>query len=559
MIGIAFKGNIGSLETCFDEQDEPVCPKLDMKLKFNEYDKNLRFHGLKRLNFNTTRDDNSYLKEVLAYDVYREMGIVTPRTGFANVRVNGKSQGMYLLVEQVDGRFTSSRWPDDPDGNLYKEVWPIRLQNGESVAIDALDALSGLKTNEEDADVTQLLAVSNNLIASPEPQLLDTLDATMGIDYLMRYMAVDDLIGNVDGVTAWYRHDDAISVATNHNFYIYEKSNGQIVLIPWDLDNTLNIWKSFFSDVPGWRTAPDNCTQGYSAWNDYKTVLPSGCDRIFQTLRNNPERYAAAMQELMNGPFAQAAMQAKIDRYAARIRGAVAADPFGPGVTAFDVAVNGLKRNISLLRQRMECELDPKDIPLQLSVARVTDMEQLSTCSLFNGTDVLVSSSTFLEGRGTSATSSLDNSALRLDFVFSKEVWPWSSWFYYELYLAERPYNVKGLKGIRMKLKADKRRTVRLLLVVNKDDAVARSAVGWGWYIEATPNVSQVQVRFSDVALPDWAHSMGVEPAEALQEVLSGLNSIMLSPQCIGYDSNGFLPDHKTDPGFIEVDDIEFF
>ena len=50
-VGLRFKGAVGSLLNCFNAQDEMICRKLSMKLKFSEYDLEQRFYGLRRLNF----------------------------------------------------------------------------------------------------------------------------------------------------------------------------------------------------------------------------------------------------------------------------------------------------------------------------------------------------------------------------------------------------------------------------------------------------------------------------------------------------------------------------
>jgi spore coat protein CotH len=75
-----------------------------MKIKFNEYDSKNRFYGLKRLNFHGYRWDYTYIKERLAYDLYRSMGIITPRAAWAILVVNNELSGLFGMVEQIDGQ-----------------------------------------------------------------------------------------------------------------------------------------------------------------------------------------------------------------------------------------------------------------------------------------------------------------------------------------------------------------------------------------------------------------------------------------------------------------------
>jgi hypothetical protein len=123
-VGVRFKGSYGSLYNCFDAAGQNTCRKLPMKIKFDKYVDKQRFYGLKRLNFQSYRYDNSYLKERLSYDLYRAMGVVTPRAAWARLRVNGEDQGLFGMVEQPDGPFAKDRFPATPDNNMYKELWP---------------------------------------------------------------------------------------------------------------------------------------------------------------------------------------------------------------------------------------------------------------------------------------------------------------------------------------------------------------------------------------------------------------------------------------------------
>lgn len=123
-VGLRFKGNIGTLGNCFDAEGNLVCRKLSMKIKVDEYDPELRFFGLKRLNLHSMIHDLTLVHEKLTYDLYREMGITAPRSSWALATVNGAPLGLFSLVEEIDGRFTKDRWGEDGDGNLYKEAWP---------------------------------------------------------------------------------------------------------------------------------------------------------------------------------------------------------------------------------------------------------------------------------------------------------------------------------------------------------------------------------------------------------------------------------------------------
>jgi spore coat protein H len=124
-VGIRFKGSVGNLALCFDEQGNRTCRKLSLKLDFAEYDAAGRFYGMKKINLHSMERDPSKLHDALGYRLFGDSGIHTARTAYGRVVVNGELLGLFSVVEQIDGRFTDDRFTGGGDGNLYKEVWPV--------------------------------------------------------------------------------------------------------------------------------------------------------------------------------------------------------------------------------------------------------------------------------------------------------------------------------------------------------------------------------------------------------------------------------------------------
>ena len=105
--------------------------------------------------------DPSKLRERLGYSLFREMDIVAPRAVHARVYINGEYHGLFAAVEQVDGRFTANRFPNDGDGNLYKQLWP-------TAQVTATAAEDALKTNDDPdtMNVSDFLAFKDAVAAS---------------------------------------------------------------------------------------------------------------------------------------------------------------------------------------------------------------------------------------------------------------------------------------------------------------------------------------------------------------------------------------------------------
>ncbi len=338
-VGLRFKGSYGTLYECFDSDGNMICPRLSMKLKFSEYLDEQRFFGLKTLVFNAYRYDDSRMKEKLAYDLFRAAGIVAPRSAWAVLRVNGESQGLYGMVEPVDGRFTAHRWPENPDGNLYKEVWPTHASDQQ--------LLTGLETNEEAANVSGYRGFAETLMAASDADRLTTLGKYMDLDYLARFMAVEDAVISYDGTTYFYTDG---TTTNNHNYYVYEESPTKFTLIPWDLDATF--WINPDHAAPHWSVVPTDCSLTYPYWGGLAQA--PGCDPVFRALDTDPDRWRSAARALLEGPFSLAEMDATIDRYLDVIGDAARADPTPTVYSTFDAAVSGLRSSLPSIRARLE-------------------------------------------------------------------------------------------------------------------------------------------------------------------------------------------------------------
>ena len=349
-VALRFKGSYGTLYNCFDETGQLVCPRLSMKLKFSEYDEDSRFFGLKRLNLHANRYDDSRMKERLAYDLYRSMDIPAPRASWATVRVNGQSYGLYGMVEEMDGPFTADRWHENPDGNLYKELWPTET--------DPAEIAAALRTNETDGDISgfQTFAEAMSSAATAE-EMRDTLGTYTDLDHWARYMAVDEAVLSYDGVTYFYTDDGSWS--HNHNYYFYEDVPGHFALLPWDVESTF--WINPDHAAPHWTVLPEDCTETYPYWDGFATA--PGCNPVFRALANDLGPWRAAIQELLDGPFALDTMNEAIDRHEALIwKAAQSSDTptmYGP----FPSAVDGLRDSVSALRDRLTEKLEAEGEP----------------------------------------------------------------------------------------------------------------------------------------------------------------------------------------------------
>jgi spore coat protein CotH len=272
VVGVRFKGSMGTLGSCF-EQGQRVCAKLPMKIRFDLFDESRRLFGLERLNFHAMGHDQSLMRERLAYGVFAAAGIPTPRTSWARLSVNGQDLGLFALVEEVDGRFSDRHFPAD-DGLLYKEAWPV------SQDPDYYEAR--LRTNRgKPHRHDQVIAFARELAdATSDPERVAVLERWTDVDALLRFMAADRLVGNWDGVTAWFCKDGP---CTNHNYYWYaEKHRRRLWLLPWDLDDAFRLYDPLAA-AHDWLAPAADCSARPLAWGDTPTRDPA-CDPLLRAL-----------------------------------------------------------------------------------------------------------------------------------------------------------------------------------------------------------------------------------------------------------------------------------
>ncbi|WP_437479072.1 CotH kinase family protein [Sorangium sp. So ce1014] len=350
LVGPRFKGGYGSLELCFEEPQRLPCPKLSMKVRFDEYVDGKRFYRQKRLNFHSMIRDPTKLHERLGYDLYRDMGVVAPRSAWATLYVNGEPLGLFSMVEDADGRFTENQFPEDPDGSLHEAAWPV--------TVDPDYYAEKIATNEEKAKHDRFSAFAEELASTEGAERLAALSTRMDVEELHRYMAVDDAILNWDGVTTFYVDEEGS--AANHNYFVYEEpSSGRFRLVPWDLDNTMSVWsRRYFGTVPHWTETPDPCDEDIAVLDGSSHVRAPGCDVLFSALNQDLAGYRSAVRDLLEGPFREGRLEEQVDRYAELIRPSLAQEARGLPLFTWDEDVASLTRELSEMRSRMERLLD---------------------------------------------------------------------------------------------------------------------------------------------------------------------------------------------------------
>ncbi len=196
--------------------------ELDQKPGFKiDLDGGLRWKGLTSLTLNNMVQDPTYLREHLAYMLYRESGVPAPRVAWVHLRVNGVDHGLSLLVESADEAFLS-RWYEDPTGALYEGSAGVDLVQGDVWRFE-------YDQGPDPDDRSDLSALVAALDAPPDDAGIANLEALVNLDEVITHLAVESVALHWDG----YRN------ANNYRLY-HDPVSDRFELLPWGADEAFD-------------------------------------------------------------------------------------------------------------------------------------------------------------------------------------------------------------------------------------------------------------------------------------------------------------------------------
>ncbi len=263
-VGVRMKGNTS--RTDFYSEEEGMYNLIHFKLSFDEtFDrveyygadantweseaernarKNRTFATLEKMDVRWNRnDDTTYIREIYAYDLYREVGLLAPHANLASVDIGDDHGGVFVIYEPIDKIFLEKNLPKSAQGgDLYKLGW-----TNEGATFTAFRSVG-----QEDEDRGQFFVYDsktnkNTTDHSALRRLIDTLNSpslskkkfaeVVDADAFLTFAAVSYMIGNPDDLRSNY-----------NNCYLYFMADtGLAQLIPYDLDRGLgvNTWNPY--------------------------------------------------------------------------------------------------------------------------------------------------------------------------------------------------------------------------------------------------------------------------------------------------------------------------
>lgn len=329
-VGVRFKGN-SSLKSSWQQG----ILKLSFKLDFDEFEDDYpqiddqRFYGFKKLSLKNNYDDESFLREKVASEVFANAGLASSHTAFYTLYVDygdgPQYFGLYTMVEEVGDTVIETQFESDK-GNLYKpEEMGASFVNGTFSQSDFEK-----KTNEDEADWSDIqslfTALHDNSRTSDPAAWRVGLEAVFDTDVFMKYLAVNTVIQNWDTYGRM-----------THNYFLYNNpDNGKLTWIPWDNNEALQEGKQ------GGALALNFSDLQSGSWPLIEYLYD---DEIYQA------KYISFVEETIAGPFEVNSIQSIYDSYAALIEpyatSEVAGYTFLESANDFPSAISILKQHVS--------------------------------------------------------------------------------------------------------------------------------------------------------------------------------------------------------------------
>jgi hypothetical protein len=215
-IGVRFKGH---------RSLRKWSSKPAFKLDFDKYEKGQTLLGLKSLVLNNMVEDPTMVREALGYEVFRALGVPAPRTGYAEVNVNGQRFGLYALIEPPDVPFLARHFERD-DGVLYEGEYGCDLEP---------DHVAELQLERGDDRERVLLRALVTATEGPIADVYTGKQAPLDAARFFSFLVAGAWLADFDG----FRH------AHNYRLY-YDPGPKRWSFMPWGLDRVLDRDMSVF-------------------------------------------------------------------------------------------------------------------------------------------------------------------------------------------------------------------------------------------------------------------------------------------------------------------------
>ena len=259
-VGVRFKGN-STLSNGWRNGTD----KLPLKLDFDEFEEDYpeidgqRFYGFKQFSLSNNQNDQTFMRETVAYSLLEEAGLPASKTAPWQITFDhgdgAKVLGIYTAVEVVDDTVVS-RCFSDGSGNIYEgDGRAASFAAGTQSQIEASFQAEGGE-NPDWSDIRALYdAIHATTRTSDAAAWRKGLEKVFDIDGFLEWLAI----------AATLQHWDTYG-QMSHNYFLYNNpADGRLTWISWDHNEVLA--NGLAGAGGGVQVAPGGVPQGAPAGN----------------------------------------------------------------------------------------------------------------------------------------------------------------------------------------------------------------------------------------------------------------------------------------------------
>ena len=232
--------------------------KWSYKIELND---EKQIEGLNEFSLSSQYSDLTKIKTIIASKLYRQAGFPVFFSKHVFVRVNGKDQGLYPLIERVEDEFFAERNLNVAE--LYKLGFDSRF------TFELLNNVQFVfeKKIPDDENFNSLIEMIRARDASTPEDIKQSLGRHLDIGNYLKYHAVTSLLNNVDAFT-------------NNFFLVKEYPDSPFKVIPWDFDKCFTgKTDEYFA---GYNQLATKLFSNPAILNEYKDLMVLYSDTIFK-------------------------------------------------------------------------------------------------------------------------------------------------------------------------------------------------------------------------------------------------------------------------------------
>ena len=206
--------------------------KPGLLLRFDRYASDGRFLGLRTLVLDNLTQDPSMMKELLAMQLYRRLGLPAPREAFVRLFVNNELLGVYAVVEDIAEPFLQRTFGES-GGTLYR-VPTGASPTTSSTGLDARELPDVQGADQHRARRSNSTTRSSGWGRAVNESSDELFPAVVGefldLQAFARYIAMDNFVSDDDGWLGFW--------GMNNLFLYRDQSGSRFNIIAWDKDYT---------------------------------------------------------------------------------------------------------------------------------------------------------------------------------------------------------------------------------------------------------------------------------------------------------------------------------